>query len=491
MPDSPPIRYSKLVCLITGHDAEWSRRPASKAGDGEASLDKAFNRVFAEVERMCTEFRTNLNKFAQLAYPERCAGEAGEWEVPAHFFRPLRYQPVGHADAMSVTIFDDLDPIHSLTARCTTTVEEVAVGFAPFVDSLRREPWPAPFDGCLVDVEEFVRLGAVTEEHPVQELPPLLLFSRIKLGALGLLGQGIEFQTAVFRAIVSDCLTGLKTLHALAEGDGLAEFEADQESVTSCRIALLDLQGQEEIGLLIATDNYSVAGALLSRIQGLRLNELPQQPARPLKIEAQPWLLKARELLMDMTGETGPGGGFEKTAFDESIMNSHALRWTRSTLAMRQDVFKDPVGTRVRGYIDMVSAANIAVGHQEKLDEALKEMQDSAAPPGTDAARVQAAGQKEEHSGPPEAFRLQLMGHADLLVHQNHPGRNRLRLIKTRQALAQVRELIEKMSDTEGADKQMPRHLAGLSSWPTVPVPKHDDFRRKLKSHYPVLQKIL
>ncbi len=421
----------------------------------DKSADAAFERVYQEVDAICGLFRKNLNKYAGKTFGDVPL-------VPDYFFSPLGYVPIGHADVMAITVFDDLDPIHSLTARCSTTVEEVAVGFAPLMESLGVSTWPEPFRQCAVDVERFVEGGA--------NLPPLLLFSRIKLGAIGLLGKGIAFQTAVFRAVLADCLEGLKTLHGLEE-EKLAKFDADSHSVTSCRLTLLDLQGQEEIGLLVAADNFSIATALLSRIQGMTLRDIQQfgAPLDDLFLDDS-WVKGAQDLLENMGETLGDD-------FDKSVMNSHALRWTRTTLAVRKDAFGDPLKSRVRGYIDLVSSANIAVGHQEKLDQAIELLQQE--------------NDQVPKFKPGTEFWQQLMGHADLLIHQAHPGIDADRFIPTMKAIEQVRALIEKMSGNDETDGMMPRHLVGLSSWPTIPIPAHSTFRRDLVDHYPVLQKIL
>lgn len=486
-PSADSIRYSDVVCLITGHDAEWSRRDPelwSRQGASSKSsfravagtVDGALEHVFEEVERICQRFCTNMNTYAGQAYPQACGTEDGL--VEKCLFRPLRYLPIAHADTLSITLFDDLDPIHDLTARCSTTVEEVAIGFAPTMASLGRDEWTASFKECLVDVTEFVRQGLRSQEMPEGTpgcLPPLLHFSRIKLGALGMLGHGIEFQTAVFRAILKDCLRSLEVLLKMAEDGELDVFDADKDSVLSCRITLLDLQGQEEVGLLIACDNYSVAAALLSRIQGLKLHDVagPDSAALP-GMGRQKWVGHAKELLADM-GEELPEG------MDEMLCNSHALRWTWTTLAMRSSAFRDPSAAHLRGYVDLISAANIAVGHQDRLDKMVAAMQKS----------LDEVDTRPASPGPPEVFRQQLMGHVDLLVHHASPDRPHSRLMHLRQAMEQVRRLITGMGPKENNDDVMPRHLVGLSSWPTIPVPLHAEFQREIQPHYPLLQKIL
>ncbi|RBP36862.1 hypothetical protein DES53_1153 [Roseimicrobium gellanilyticum] len=485
-PQASSIKYSDVVCLITGHDAEWSRRQAvldtPKGGDG---LDESFERVHKEIAHICHTFKSRVNEYSAAAYPDE------REKVEPCLFEPLGYLPVGHADVLLMTLLDDLDPIHFITAQCSTTVEEVAVGFAPTMESLKdTSDAPSEFDDCIVDVIDFVKQGLPkskdgtealeTQDNPVPQeaprrLPPLLLFSRIKLGVLGLLGQSIEFQTAIFRAIVKDCLAALDVLYSEAKGGHLAEFEIEDSSVKATRITLLDLQGQEEIGMLIATDNFTIAAAILSRVQGLTLEDLDRLGVMSkTKIQSQRWLQGAKELLND-TKEGAPAN------FDESVVFSHALRWTRTTLAVRADAFMEPASSGIRGFIDLVSSTNIAVGHQQKLDEALKELQKKM-----DERRDAEGGSPPR----PKKYYQQLMGHADLLIHQCSPSADSKRLLRTGDAFLQIRSLIMSMSSA-GAGGMMPRHLVGLTSWPTVPVPDRGAFRRELHEHFPVLQKIL
>lgn len=449
----PPIRYSDVVCLITGHDAEWSRSefPTPK-------VDFCCERVFEEIRGICKCYADGITSNSQSAHPE----EANH-RPDAYLFRPLEYLPMGHADALAITLFDDLDPIHNLSAQCSTTVEEVAVGFAPMVQSLANSDDKHRFAECVIDITRFV--GMASDQ-------PLLMFSRVKLGAMGLLGGGLEFQAAVFRAVAH---LAPQTLQILAElpAETKAEFEIEDTSLDATRVCLLDLQGQEEVGILVACDNYTIAASLLSRIQCLTLAELEgvQTTASShqdlvSKIVGQDWVSAARSLVQDMSDAPQLPSDLAS-----NLKSSHALRWTRTTLAIRRQAFHDPRAAGVKGYMDVVSVLNISVGHQQPLDDILDQT---------------------TSSGKIKSTRLyrHLMGHADLLVHQSNPGRDPERFIPTWQAFQNISNIVRDAMKVNEAGA-MPRHLGGLASLPTIPIPASEKLRPDLKPHFPILQKIL
>jgi hypothetical protein len=90
MPSPEPIRYSDIVCLISGHDAEWSRRKESH----DSSLDDVFGRVFAEIKSICEGFRNGMNEYAGTAYRREETQE--NLLAPQYLFNPLCYLPIGH-----------------------------------------------------------------------------------------------------------------------------------------------------------------------------------------------------------------------------------------------------------------------------------------------------------------------------------------------------------------------------------------------------------
>lgn len=467
---SDPIRYADLVCLITGHDAEWSRRHSYAATDDSAvTLDGSFNRVFDEVERICSKYRNSINEYARQAY----AVEPKD-EVPNYLFRPLKYLPIGHADALTITLFDDLDPIHSLTAQCSTTVEEVAVGFAPIMSSLGADSWPLEWRYCAVNIEQFF-LEA--------DLPPLLLIGRLKLAAIGMLGQSLDYQTAVFRSILENTLAALISLDLRCpeNADETTEFDISKNSLRKTRITLLDLQGQEEVGLLVASENYSIAAAILSRIQGITLKHLESvDPLMMKRIGSQDWLSASSRLFQDLS-DAGDAPAKKAGVELEDIVHSHALRWTRTTLAVSQTAFREPSPASVKGFIDLVSQTHIAVGHQQAVDDTVR----------TVADEIKRLDETTPARTPPSQYWSQLMGHADLLIHQSQMQANSDRLILTAEAISRVKMFINQSVEHGPSTAVQMRNLVGLSSLPTIPLPPYEELRFELKDHKPLLQTLL
>jgi hypothetical protein len=457
MPKSSHLRYKDVVCLITGLDAEWSRRETDSNGNAKP-LTETCDEVFEEVVKICETYRDNVNAYARAAYPKEYP-TGGPPPLNPALYNPKRYLPFAHADAFAITLFDDIDPIHNLSAQCSTTVEEVAVGFAPDIQLLRKGlECQSEIGGCLVDVEEWMKNNE-----------PLLIFCRIKLSAIGLLGQGLPFQAAVFRAFAEHTQQVLEILWDEAkkkekntESD---PFELCVAGIQKCRVTFLDLQGQEEIGLLIACDNYTLGTSILSRLQGLTLEDLPEKIRSD--ILGQEWVKEAVKLTADMTPKV-------QIPDDALLETSHVLRWTRSTLAFTDKAFATPEDTNIRGYVDLVSSTHVSVGHQQRIDEMLDDL---------DPQPVKFLAEKG-------TFHQHMLGHADMLIHHHHAAPNAARFIQTTVALQCVKTLIEESAQRKDG-QSMPRDLGGIASFPTIPVPALLEIRRDNKPHYPLFQKIL
>ena len=177
--------------------------------------------------------------------------------------------PFGHADDLSIVLLDDFDPVHCMTADIPTTEEDGCLAFCPKIKDLVGD---SASQGVLCDLHELFgeacspagNAGAADKarfapEFQFQKSMPLLVSTKYKIGGLGALGEGVLFQNALYRAMAQRIR---QVKEGLEDGaNGLWKGWMKSGDLESTRIAMLDLQGGEEIGTLIFCRNYSVAMA--------------------------------------------------------------------------------------------------------------------------------------------------------------------------------------------------------------------------------------
>lgn len=461
---TPVLDFHPFVFLILGLDAEWTRKQSW-------TNEPAFKRVFAEIDRIALAAKKKLNPSPLLD----------------QLYKPVNYLPVGHADALSLVVLDDFEPLHEITAQATTTLEEVGVGFCPrikpIVQELKKKGGSLP--DCFCEPEEMV------QRCHSDEAPPLLMFTRFKLNGWGSLGHGLLFEGALIRAMVREIGRTMQTLTTEVEqrqNPALKDFQIGLEELKATKFCLLDLQGQEELAIWCTTTNYSVPMAVLARIQALTIrNVFEADSTHQLRnrVNESKWFEQVKKFSADMVparGETAEASRFEST---EHLDASHIFRWTRSTVGITPKAYENP--DQVRGYVHAVSVLQAAPGHQGEVDDTLDHLRSEL--------------RKEETLPVPRKtpFHLHAMGQGDLLLqHRGFMVRDSKMLVAAAIFFRQVRccmeAFINKTQKLHGR-----RDLVGLSSVAGVPVPvlkrkgRREDYLcpKVPKNHQSTLERIL
>ncbi len=374
--------YIVTVCFL---DAEWTRQRTNQPGKDQpahitprqTSLSETVAYSFSpflDVQRdyttKCCKYRDDINRNYELYGAVRDRRGQGSGIVrdtceslQGFLFNPAFYFPFGHADVMAVTLLDDFDPFHAITAHAKTTVEDACLGFCPTLSSLGLSAESKLF----VELHDFFGM----KHQPVkrddgqyepstysfQQQMPLLAFTRYRMDGLAALSGGILFQQNLYKAMakrVEETVDSLRAYACLPQ----AQMLMHPQHVDNCRVAFLDLQGPEEIGTFIFCQNYSVAMSLVCSIRSLTLEDV-------LKID-ETGQLKRTLRLSPLYKKVSQVAG---QALD-STLSSHVFRWTESSVAVASEAFLDKAFPHCDGLAAATSGFQISPGHRLRASAA-------------------------------------------------------------------------------------------------------------------------
>ncbi|MGV3664473.1 MAG: hypothetical protein ACO1TE_30150 [Prosthecobacter sp.] len=246
-------------------------------------------------------------------------------------------------------------------ASTDRTIEEATQAFC-----IRPEGWTAAEDLTphLVSAGELI----VTDRDP--ERRPLLLLARLKLEGLPLMLDPVLAQTSAVDLSLHHILTAWNTLREHGPSDLL---EAADLQTDSWRVALLDLQEEEEIGLLFTCANFSIPATLLSSIRGLTLGAMAAHCPR---FRA---LLDSR-LTQDLLAScvSTYNGESKVPVKDVASRSSHLFRWSRSSVALDLPSFNDGRFNGIRGYSASLVQVSHPPGHHQEGNHLVRRPQGAA-----------------------------------------------------------------------------------------------------------------
>ncbi|MEZ0276649.1 MAG: hypothetical protein ACAH88_17185, partial [Roseimicrobium sp.] len=254
------LRYHDFVLLMASLDAEWSRDTKQPK--------QAFDNTFSNFRTYCRRFwnsgARNFRKWKTASTPPRF--------MDRRLYNPTNWMPMGHADALCLTLADDLDAVQTVIETYKKTVEEVSVGFCPITRSLLPPDISARHRKHFVEPQRLFGIRS-------KDQPPLLYLARLKMQGVLTLGRALLAQQSLFGLICKRIDESLHTLRAV-DSQGLYE-PGDLESL---RLTFLDLLEEEEIGILFLCSNYSVPMSIISHLQSLTFGDLKVHDPRLVNI---------------------------------------------------------------------------------------------------------------------------------------------------------------------------------------------------------------
>jgi len=226
------ISYHDYLFMVAALDAEWTRNPQD-AGKAQQDSFKHFRDICSNYRKQITRNDKSWHRSNNLPLSDDHA--PADW-----LFSPLEWIPCGHSDALCFSLVDDLDAAQVIIEKYPKTVEEISVAFCPKI---------SPFVENLDPMERaiFVELHdwfSVTREGERMKAP-LLHFARLKIQGILTLGRALSVLEACYQVFIQRIVEAVGIIRSTPSP--LIDAESDFESL---RICILDLQEEEEIGIL-------------------------------------------------------------------------------------------------------------------------------------------------------------------------------------------------------------------------------------------------
>ena len=369
------IGYHDYIALIAMMDADWSRRGLQSDDPASKVPSLANHRQF---DIHCGGYRRRIVRAGEAWQDAVARGltaplangisgdiDAGHPEkLSSYLYAPASYSAVGDADDISIVLLDDFDAIHHLTSTASLKIENVSVGFCPRIADLGLEGTDDVFCELheLLDGDEdpAAHLGGGDRApgfHGFQGNMPLLVITKFKMHGLVSVGEGLLTQQALFKAMAREVMAVMGRLKGgdyaplLSEGD-----------IESTRCCFLDMQGSEEIGMLVFTRNYSVALTLVAALRSLTFTSLFQADQRLVEILATADRYSdVHRAVLDI--QLARIGSTEEVNFESHLADNHVFRWTRSFLTIAADILHNGIYDNCSGYIEAMTEMQLAPGH--------------------------------------------------------------------------------------------------------------------------------
>jgi hypothetical protein len=350
---------------------------------------------------------------------------------------------------------DDFDAVQTVVETYPKTVEELTVAFCPK---------PSQFTQSLLSKDRSLFVEPHVWFNPARARIqrtrcPLMHFARLKLQGIVTLGRALPMLEVVLSTLVRRMVEAMAVLR-----EGLADVGdlITAEDLDSLKVCLLDLQEEEEIGILFFTSNLSVPMSILSHLQSTTIDQiLEKRLAWRAHLEETDHYRAVAQYELNGDGK----------ALFEHLKDSHILRWSRSTVGYSSRLREDaPSWKHIRGFCHPQVAMNHPPGHQNNLEEllakALKQVCESsdaaARKPKTGLARLHVAGTTDALLPLTEAY------HAN--ARRAESAKQKLIPVSCLiSAWQRVAEALENHHQREFSGTG--RHLSGWATTLAVPVP--------------------
>jgi hypothetical protein len=367
------VAYNSYLAVIGYMDAEWTRAEG---------LYKPFCHGCDDFISACKKYGADVKEKYSLFCKANHINQQVQKPLDNYLFNPACYVPFGHADGLVITLLDDFDPVHHITAQLKTTLEEICLAFCPTLQSI----------GVHNDKQIFCELHTLLNNNPVdldlehefQKKTPLLVFTKYKIAGLALLGEGLLFQQALLKAMARKIQETITLLDKQCKNENSTETLILPNDIKTFKCAFLDLQGAEEIGTLMFCSNYSVAMTIVAALRTLTFDDVfKENPHVEKALNNSKSHLSIIKLALDE----------QQLPEDVSdIKDNHVFRWTYSSLAVSPNALVSSGHANCNGYVEATVELQIEPGHHLDVETNIKVV----------------GQQNEEYRGPKEYHRYKV-----------------------------------------------------------------------------------
>ena len=441
--------------MLTSHDAQWSLQSYRDGPKWYEPVLRPAGKVATSVRKYAANIRANYRRFS------KANNEPEGRDLESLYYNPVFYLPLGHPDVFSLILADDFDPVDSLTAELTSTLESVSIAFAPDLPSLgfvRK-------DGVLRSPSAI--WGPKRRADP-RRLPPFLVFCKLKMEGLAAVGLGLSCQIAVWRTMIQriSLIAEVMERNYGRQGRGTGNPLIEPEDVRQTWCSLLDMQGCEEIGLLVFTTNLSAAFSIIGGVRTLTFEDVyRQEPGLAEKLQ--------KSLVHDIISRHAQADGPAPKGDVRRLGPGHLFRWSHSSISVLPEQHFNPRAgrlfakpDRLHGYVSARSRLQIPPGHVARCRARLLENLGES-PQGTAPTTVR----------PPEEFFPYLAGlydcdldHGEQVLEE--AGNN---LVRAGVVVDNVEDMLRQLCLAREIREAKGRDVIDLETDVIVPVPKLRD----------------
>jgi len=281
--------------------------------------------------------------------------------LDSFLYRPIHFHALGHSDAISLVLADDLKAVIELTSHIHEN-ELATLAYLPDVRSLVGGGLAADFlmaPSALVGDGPSATLPEHTSESRLAR-SPLCTITTFKLNNLALLNHGLLFQQQVFRATAQliQCLCSALCDNAMSVG------LLGPNDVEQTRFLIMDPQGADDVLLLSLTSNYSVPLTIVSAMRELTIGDLLQGEGgqRLACAMDDPALGSMHEVFASVACRLKKK---EKGNSKPSVLlqYNHVFSGSYTTLAATPTIFDSGLTFETSGFMAPTLAMTIGAGH--------------------------------------------------------------------------------------------------------------------------------
>ncbi|MBV9124300.1 MAG: hypothetical protein JO112_13155, partial [Planctomycetes bacterium] len=361
--------YAALIC--TFDDSTWIRmgRPSPMF-------------VPSRFTSICRDYHSRIDR-NRTAWCESQHLNPAKFTFPSYLYNPACYLTFGQTDSIGLVLIDDIDAMMEITADIRSPVEQVHLAYAPTLASLglTSSPWFAELHEMFdAPPGQANGLEILPGNHQIQQTAPLLMWTKLKVNGVAMVGEGLLFQQAAYRAIAERILLVVSGLERHAgeppQGPKQPLYSTADLDPQHLKFVFLDPQGVEEISVLIYTRNYSVGVSILAAIRCLTFaNIFGADPRLKKQLSVSP-------THQQIIAACRKGSGTAQASV-EDLSDNHLLSKTYTTLGVAYQAFNKPESSGCTGFVLAYPQCDVNPGHLGEVEARLLDLLSPVAPTGT------------------------------------------------------------------------------------------------------------
>jgi hypothetical protein len=478
------VSYHDYILLICATDAEWSRRGFS----GEKNFEDCFNNGFKEITTNSWKYRCNIDrnhtnwlKANNKYWKDKDSIQVKNYQEPIqnYLYNPICYTPFGHINDLSLILLDDCDPVSYLTAANRTMEEEICFALCPKMKDIVSDN----SNNIFCDLDKLLELNSALKkgrvnipkskdddktyemvDHKFQKSLPLLFFTKFKISELGVLGEGLLFQNALFKAMAERINVVIESLKNDFKGEWKDWIKPGD--LNNLKVTFIDMQGPEEIGTLFFCRNYSVAIACIAALRNLIFDDIFTCDKGDYLKNALKRSEVHKKICSTCVKIRTPR---QKNNNDvvSKLKYEHAFRWTESILALGSKAFIKNNFKNCNGFVDAFSELQISPGHRLSVENRINEIKDKI------RIKDQNAKYLKLDSNKPLIYCS--IGKGDLKLNYCTEGEekrqdHKISLIATNQLWSEVLRYIQEFRP-KNQNIAKGRDVVDIKTWLNIPIP--------------------